>query len=85
MPEWQPIETAPRDGRRILLAREGWVEIGRWLPDYAAYEGAPAGAWMDDYDNGGPEDRGWPTHWMPIPEFVGGVGVLPRTLERDDA
>ena len=68
MAEWQPIETAPRDGTRILLAKRGWTDIGRWLPDYQCCAGAPMGGWMDDYDNGGPDDNDWPSAWQPLPE-----------------
>lgn len=67
MSEWQPIETAPKDGTRVLLGRAEWVEIGRWLANSRAYRGAPLGTWMDDADNGGPEGHDWPTHWMPLP------------------
>jgi len=66
--EWQPIETAPKDGRRILLGREGWCEVGRWALDYECRQNADPGAWSDDHDYGGPEDDSWPTHWTPLPE-----------------
>lgn len=58
--EWQPIETAPKDGRRILLADmfEN-VEIGFWNRDL--------GQWMDDAQQGWIEPT-WPTHWMAIPQ-----------------
>lgn len=55
MSEWQPIETAPKEGALVLLWIEGGVEIGFWN-----------GKTWDDgnfYD-----DIGTPTHWMPLPE-----------------
>ena len=61
MPQWQPIETAPKDGTRVLVWRrdeDGYthrrvgvdhfnVEIGKW--------------WRSRRDM-------YPTHWMPLPE-----------------
>ena len=68
MTGWRPIETVPRDGTRVLLATGGWAAIGRWLADYQCRADGPMGGWMDDLDNGGPEDDDWPSHWMPLPE-----------------
>ena len=68
--EWQPIETAPKDGTRILLyspdAMEPKCFIGYWLNDVDYPDG---GAWFDYWR----EDTGLPidadsTHWMPLPE-----------------
>src|SRR5262245_14051949 len=52
--DWQPIETAPRDGRQLLLCRAGFLAvIGCWLdlwelrlkyPDKLESRGS--GAWM---------------------------------------
>lgn len=64
MTDWQPIETAPKDGTRILLHlrqdEEGdYVRIGYWgkwnghLSTWCLAEG-------DGDDN--------PTHWQPLPE-----------------
>lgn len=59
--EWQPIQTAPKDGTEILAGQAGtrkvgvivWnIEIERWS--------APAEHW---------DEPSWlPTHWMPLPE-----------------
>jgi hypothetical protein len=69
--EWQPIETAPKDGRDVLIfcptndrkpVCEAW-----WARDY---EEGP-GYWMTPI---GPNGRGYTilpstaTHWMPLPE-----------------
>lgn len=56
---WRPIETAPKDGTRVLLGLQrrlkkpvpGYVEIGRWDGDH----------WAPYI----PVD--W-THWQPLPE-----------------
>ena len=58
MSEWQPIETAPRDGSEILLFARG--------PYKDDYRGV--GQWSEQRN-----DWLWsfairPTHWMPLPE-----------------
>ena len=73
--EWQPMETAPRDGQDVLLRVErragipGRCLVGHWMPGGHCIEDHP------------PIDRAWyfwngsmfdiaakPTHWMPLPE-----------------
>lgn len=63
--EWQPIETAPKDGTQILLfwpyiTQEGGVTTGHW---YRAGEGVPD-RWYSPIVNGYATP---PTHWMPLP------------------
>lgn len=59
--EWQPIETAPKDGTEILLYRRG-VSQGKWrvgmLNGQCAWGGD--GWFYPRWDQ--------PTHWMPLPE-----------------
>lgn len=63
---WQPIETAPKDGRMVLLYPSGcWCEeddrgeVGYWCQDFG-------GEWISM----GPQaqDFSGHTHWMPLPE-----------------
>jgi hypothetical protein len=79
MMEWQPIETAPKDGTVILLAG------GTWGDDLLDLDGAPqvgAARWVmpfrkDRYPSywgvavleGGYSAAVYenPTHWMPLP------------------
>ncbi len=54
---WQPIETAPKDGTRVLLYEprddEHMIEVGFW--DYDSWYG-PVHVYTI-----------WPTHWQPLP------------------
>ena len=53
--EWQPIETAPKDGKTIIIIVEyGYVYTG--IFDNDGYCQDLAGAGLD------------PTHWMPLPQ-----------------
>lgn len=62
---WNPIATAPRDGRPILA----------WDPYYLMRCVRPdttSGSWLTDlpygFERGEREMRVEPTHWMPLPE-----------------
>lgn len=77
---WQPIETAPKDGRTILLGRRN--SLGNWRTMRGQWMSAEYIAeYWDDPDDAKP---GWfetaveaddlpncwgvlPTHWMPLP------------------
>lgn len=65
MAEWQPIETAPRDGTRILFYTPGDEETG-WLGIVTESHYDKHGLvdlfvpqWQDGLE---------PTHWMPLPD-----------------
>lgn len=65
---WQPIETAPKDETRVLLAKagKGYVTMGRWVERFSRdhYVDGEHG-WFNDAT----QTRIWnPTHWMPLPE-----------------
>ena len=63
--EWQPIESAPKDGTEILVANisNGAIYTVMWLD-----EGESIGWWdiasLDDY---GRATLFSPTHWMQLP------------------
>jgi hypothetical protein len=58
--QWQPIETAPKDGTSILgwMGEMGGAEVIWWSSDNSGWD-------RGDYAPGG---RPAPTHWAPIPE-----------------
>ena len=65
MGEWQPIETAPKDGTWILAGEFGNPDF---VGDYyaASWSGDEDGCWCANcgqYVTQEPE----PTHWMPLP------------------
>jgi hypothetical protein len=62
--EWYPIETAPKDGKRVLGVVEGDVHFIR----YGKTSHVPLYGW--NVCDQGPEDCDLvePTHWMPLPK-----------------
>ena len=64
--QWQPIETAPRDGRAILIfePKVGFPVHARWdfgTAVWLVYVPWPVSSCADG-------DSGSATHWMPLPE-----------------
>jgi hypothetical protein len=68
MSDWQPIETAPRDGSAILchLPNAGPF-VARQDIDIVHYSGWGGGVWEGSrgYAKYRPDE---PTHWMPLPD-----------------
>ena len=67
MSEWQPIETAPRDGRWFLVICD---DI--FLPVFGRYEQAlkDTGTCLGIHfviEAHGTQNTASPTHWMPLP------------------
>ena len=69
MSEWQPMNTAPKDGRAVLLFCE-WshdepdIVTGKWrqiVPDFGDWQLIQAGGYAEDSDVGGD-----PVAWMPL-------------------
>ena len=56
MSEWQPIETAPKDGTHIILTGDDIVAEDYWMK------------WrVDDTESWAHFQYVKPTHWMPLP------------------
>lgn len=72
---WQPIETAPKDGSEILASvlyqtiRQSKslrvTYLAYWITDIKEY---PEGVWAFDHET--PIPCGTPTHWMEVPRYV---------------
>lgn len=60
---WYDIESAPRDGTRVILAWDG-VRVGYFIDN--SETSVPWAGWkvpsMEKYP------MGVPTHWMPLPQ-----------------
>jgi hypothetical protein len=62
--EWQPIETAPKDGTLVLLFIEDFHYVT------VAWFCIATGLWPSNdafNDDREPCNVGLPTHWMPLP------------------
>lgn len=61
---WQPIETAPKDGKNYLFYRKGIINTARWKGDTWGGDG-----WSyelaTNIANGFTSNL--PTHWQPLP------------------
>ena len=85
MTDWQPIETAPKDGTAVLVMRNTWPGIrgGRArrcdgintvVAEWWANESGGSGAWICYMGlTQDPKCPFEPTHWMPLPEPPKGV------------
>lgn len=71
MSEWQPIETAPRDGTDVdLWDQNGRQTECRWMiPQAKEYSRRFVAEWCYYHVEWGEwvELGGHPTHWMPLP------------------
>ena len=64
--EWQPIETAPKDGTSVIIFVDGLQIVAFW--GCTGWElNAPL------FELFYPEIYGEPTHWMPLPAPPAGV------------
>ena len=66
LPQWQPIETAPKDATEILVWADGrGCAVVTWM-----VEGYAGPTWQLTHTGSYAEDSEvyWPTHWMPLPE-----------------
>ena len=79
--EWQPIETAPKDGSEIIGVYSNdygyldkptvygpWTcrfERNKWM---ASHDGIGVIEYMSDFGTEYKEAEMDPTHWMPLPE-----------------
>lgn len=83
VPTWQPIETAPKSGVKILVRYlnrnvKARTVVARWLTDERAAETDTddvglASGWYECIDNWDDYTcvaihEGAPTHWMPLPK-----------------
>lgn len=64
MSEWQPIESAPRDGSYMLLRFDGPF-YDRECPGVAVGKPTDSGWWLTSIWAGSSAHRN-PTHWMPL-------------------
>jgi hypothetical protein len=75
--EWQPIETAPKDGTRVLIVNEeGLIDAAIFIQEWTEREEWVRKAKDGDVYRTVREDTGYwltdiaycPTHWMPLPK-----------------
>lgn len=78
--DWQPIETAPKDGLQYILVTAGrGVWVAHWCPvDASGYRfDQPWRSVMLNHNHIAPTARYLPpTHWMPLPPPPTTDGVM---------
>jgi len=67
--DWQPIETAPKNGTLILLGAANGVWVGKYIPVYVSgfVPDNPWSSMLLNHDHMA-ERYTRPTNWMPLPE-----------------
>lgn len=66
MSEWQPIETAPKDGTEILVWMGARILLARW--DAETYHKRPRPHWSSFVMGRTWSRDNQPTHWVPLPD-----------------
>jgi hypothetical protein len=64
--KWRGIDSAPKDGKSILLFERGCIGIGAWRACEYDDELKEETAWEWQWDGEGFSAN--PTHWMPLPQ-----------------
>jgi hypothetical protein len=86
MTEWQPMDTAPKDGSWVLLSSDTDESSYYFTP---FLEGPPLhvvtahwrfGSWEHHYNDGIGHSINSPTGWMPLPERTGGEQGMSEKL-----
>ena len=69
MGEWQPIETAPKDGETVILGAPDFVTTGFYHDGSACYGHRGGAGFFDESDRFDllTARNVHPTHWMPLP------------------
>lgn len=77
--QWQPIETAPKDGTRILLCHRGLNDIGIVLEGYYCEDEG----WYESntHPTDATDGRCDPTHWMKLPDPPDGTKITGAGVE----
>lgn len=90
MSDWQPIETAPRDGSNILVYLPTWgrIYIGSWNEVITMTFGKVTNESLFWHYQGGPmhlsfSERPQPSHWLPLPSPPGMGEVVYLTPKAD--
>ena len=65
MSEWQPIETAPKDGKQIIITDGLYSVVGHWHRKKCWVV-----SWTLDPFDDGIDDAG-PVYWAPMPTYGG--------------
>lgn len=78
-PQWQPIESAPKDGTAVLVMQNNWPGCKNGVAEECSGHNTYVAAWWADERGGAgawicymdavrdPECPIQPTHWQPLP------------------
>lgn len=64
--QWLPINSAPKDGQRLLLSCADTVHVGYWSTSMWAH----GGSWVVVEDRSDTWEI-YPTHWATLPQGMG--------------
>jgi DNA-binding XRE family transcriptional regulator len=80
--EWQPIETAPKDGTDIIVCSAWIMADGAYRIGWVADGYFDGDCWVFGSFDVDPEDYSAPTHWMPLsaPLVAAASGLAPASM-----